>query len=111
VPGRDGTWTFLTNHALVLIVIAREPDLRIRDIAASVGITERAAQQIVRDLEEAEYLTVTKRGRRNTYKIRSDRLLRHPLQRRYRVRDLLAAFPIKGRSSIPRRRGSAESGG
>jgi predicted ArsR family transcriptional regulator len=104
VPGRDGTWAFLTNHALVLISIARDPDLRIRDIAAIVGITERAAQQIIRDLEEAGYLSVTKAGRRNTYRVRADRPLRHPLQRHYRVRDLLKAFPIQTRPRSPRRR-------
>jgi predicted ArsR family transcriptional regulator len=110
VPERDGSWTFLTNHALVLISIARDPDLRIRDIAATVGITERAAQQIVRDLEGAGYVSVTKSGRRNTYRVRSDRPLRHPLQRHYRVRDLLTAFPVEGRSRTSRGRSTGKRG-
>jgi len=106
VAERDRSWTFLTNHAAVLLCLARDPSLRIRDIATKVGITERAAQQIVRDLQEAGYLSVTKSGRRNTYKVNTNRPLRHPLQSRYRVSDLVAAFPIappkgnaKGRSS------------
>jgi len=110
VAERDRSWTFLTNHAAVLLCLARDPSLRMRDIATKVGITERAAQQIVRDLEEAGYLSVTKTGRRNSYKVNTNRPLRHPLQRGYRVTDLVAAFPIappgrnaKGRSSSSKR--------
>lgn len=63
------TWLFLTNHAHVLLCIARDPDSRTRDIAAHVGITERAAQHIVSQLIAEGYLTRTKRGRRNHYEI------------------------------------------
>ena len=105
---RDRTWTFLTNHAAVLLCLAREPDLRIRDVAASVGITERAAQQIVRDLEEEGYISVTKTGRRNSYKVNSSRPLRHPLQRQYRVSDLLRAFAVAPRPSGSRSSGRPE---
>ena len=104
MPERETTWTFLTNHALVLISISQDPNLRIREIAGIVGITERAAQQIVRDLEEAGYLSVTKSGRRNSYKINANRSLRHPLQRHYSVRDLLAAFPVRARGRQSRLR-------
>ena len=96
MPERTRTWTFLTNHAAALLCLAREPDLRIRDLAERAGITERAAQQIVRDLQAEGYISIRKVGRRNTYTIHPDRPLRHPLQRQYRVQDLLAAFPIQG---------------
>ena len=95
MPEEQSSWTFLTNHSLVLMSIYRNPDQRIRDIATTVGITERAAQQIVRDLEQGGYLSVTKTGRRNSYRVHADTPLRHPLQRGYRVRDLLSAFPIE----------------
>ena len=66
---RSDSWRFLTNHARVLACIAGEPDVRLRDIAARVGITERAAHDLVRDLERAGYLRVRKVGRRNRYEV------------------------------------------
>ena len=69
----EPSWTFLTNHAHVLLTIAAEPEIRIRDIASEVGITERAAHRIVADLEEAGYLKVTKVGRRNEYVVLRER--------------------------------------
>jgi hypothetical protein len=72
-------WTFLSNHAHVLICIAREPEARLREVAAQVGITERAVQHIVADLEEAGYLSHTRKGRRNYYKLHVDRPFRHPV--------------------------------
>ncbi len=83
-------WTFLTNHAHVLVCIAADPEVRLRDVAARVGITERAAGAIVRDLEEAGYLTRDKVGRRNRYEIHSDRPFRHPIERDHQVDELLA---------------------
>ena len=74
------TWTFLTNHARVLIIIASAPNIRLRDIAAQVGITERAAQRIVGDLEADGYLSHEKQGRRNRYSLHPDAHLRHPLE-------------------------------
>jgi len=71
-PVPEPTWTFLTNHAHVLLAIAAEPQIRIRDIAVQVGITERAAHRIVADLEGAGYLKVTKVGRRNEYSVLRD---------------------------------------
>lgn len=86
------TWTFLTNHARVLILIARSPSIRMRDAAQEIGITERAAQLIINDLEEAGYLTRTRVGRRNTYTVNPDRPFRHPSESDHDVRDLLDLF-------------------
>ena len=85
----DQSWRFLTNHAHVLECIAGEPTLRLRDIAASVGITERAAATIVNDLVEAGYLTKTRIGRRNTYEVHDELPLRHPLHRHHTVGELI----------------------
>ncbi len=85
----EPSWTFLTNHAHVLLTIAAEPEIRIRDIASEVGITERAAHRIVADLEEAGYLKVTKVGRRNEYVVLRDLPLRHPSERHHRIGELL----------------------
>ena len=85
----DHLWRFLTNHAHVMECIASDPTARLRDIAATVGITERAAAQIVNDLEEAGYLTKTRDGRRNTYEIHGELPLRHPQHRHHTVGDLI----------------------
>jgi predicted ArsR family transcriptional regulator len=85
-------WTFLTNHAHTLLCIARDPGSRLRDVAERVGVTERAAQRIVSDLVEAGYLERTREGRRNSYRVRADRPLRHPVERGYRVGDILAVL-------------------
>lgn len=89
-PPQEVTWTFLTNHAHVLLCIAREPELRMRDVAELVGITERAVQRIVADLEAAGYLERSRQGRRNRYDIREDLPLRHPVERHERVSSLIA---------------------
>ncbi len=73
-----GTWAFLTNHAHVLLCVARDPQSRARDIAEQVGITERATQRILADLIAGGYITRTKIGRRNLYKVNSEGYLRHP---------------------------------
>ncbi|WP_084965767.1 helix-turn-helix transcriptional regulator [Thermoactinospora rubra] len=77
---RSPTWTFLTHHARVLLEIARDPQVRLRDIAARIGITERAVQGIVTDLHEAGYLTRTKVGRRNHYTLNLDQSFRYPTE-------------------------------
>lgn len=88
--GEEGvSWTFLTNHAQVLLCIRRDGGVRLRDIAVLVGITERAAQKIVSDLSEAGYLRVERIGRRNRYTIHSRRPLRHRLERGHVIGDLL----------------------
>jgi len=82
-------WTFLTNHAHVLFCIARDTEVRLRDVATRVGITERAVQRIVTDLEAAGYLTVSKEGRRNRYQIHPELPLRHPIEHHRMVQALL----------------------
>jgi DNA-binding MarR family transcriptional regulator len=84
-----GTWVFLTNHAHVLLCIARDPQSRARDIAEDVGITERAAQRILADLIADGYATRTKIGRRNHYKVNPQGHLRHPTFRNVAIGDLL----------------------
>jgi DNA-binding MarR family transcriptional regulator len=73
-------WTFLSNHAHVLLCIARDPELTMNEIAQLVGITERAVQRIVADLVKEEYLKRTRQGRRNRYAISSHKPLRHPIE-------------------------------
>lgn len=83
------SWTFLTNHAHVLACIAGDRDIRARDVAERVGITERAAQRIIADLEEAGYLSHERIGRRNRYELRDDAPLRHHLEQHVPICDLL----------------------
>ena len=82
-------WRFVTNHAHVLACIAADPEVRLRDIATTVGITERTAGQIVGDLEQAGYLTKTRVGRRNRYELRSELPLRHPQHRHRTIGELI----------------------
>lgn len=82
-------WTFLTNHAHVLIAITRDPELRQRDIAHVVGITPGAVVRILHDLEENGYVTAERIGRRNRYHINADMTLRHPLEANHSVGDLI----------------------
>jgi len=84
-------WTFLTNHGHVMVILARDPEARIRDIAQGIGITERAAQRIVGDLVDAGYLTRERVGRRNRYAIDPTVPLRHPLESEHGIGDLLKA--------------------
>lgn len=84
------TWGFLTNHALVLLCIARDPGVRLRDIAASVGITERSAFGIVSDLAEAGYIVKEKGGRRNRYQVEASLPLPESADRHLAIGDLLA---------------------
>ena len=84
-----GTWCFLTNHAHVLLCVARDPESRVRDIAGQVGITERAAQRILADLIGEGYVKRTKVGRRNRYAIDPARHLRHPGLRELSVGPLI----------------------
>lgn len=83
-------WTFLTNHSHVLICLAQDPGTRLRDVAEKVGITERAVQRIVAELEESGILVRTKEGRRNHYAIRRDIALRHPIEAHRTIAELLA---------------------
>jgi DNA-binding MarR family transcriptional regulator len=82
-------WTFLTNHAHVLICIAEDPNARIRDLADRVGITDRAIQKIITELEEGRYLTHVRCGRRNVYRVKTNQPLRHPVEKHRNVAILL----------------------
>ena len=82
-------WDFLTNHAHVLMCVAGDPGIRLRDIAAAVGITERAAHRILSELVEAGYVLREREGRRNHYQVVPDLPLRHPLVQGRAVGDLL----------------------
>jgi DNA-binding IclR family transcriptional regulator len=84
-----GHWSFLTNHAQVLVCIARDPAVRLRDIAARLGITERTAYGIVTELEEAGYLTKEKTGRRNRYELRANLPLRTSVAAERTIGDVL----------------------
>jgi DNA-binding MarR family transcriptional regulator len=83
------SWTFLTNHAQVLLCIAQDSDIRLRDVAQTVGITERAAQRIVLDLVEANFLERQRHGRRNRYSINPNAKMRHAAQQGHPVGELL----------------------
>lgn len=92
-PAPAPAWTFLTNHAHVLLCIARDPEALMRDIARDVGITERAVQKIVADLEASGHITHEREGRRNRYSLRPARRLRHPIEAHRSVADLIALLP------------------
>jgi DNA-binding MarR family transcriptional regulator len=82
-------WTFLTNHTHVLVCLLRNPETRLRDVATQVGITERAVQRIVAELEQSAVITREKDGRRNRYTINTQTALRHPLEQGVTVAELL----------------------
>jgi predicted transcriptional regulator len=82
-------WTFLSNYGHVLVCLARDPEMRLRDVALKVGITERAVQRIVADLEAANILTRSRDGRRNRYEINYNQPLRHSLESHRTIADLL----------------------
>jgi predicted transcriptional regulator len=83
------SWTIFSNHGHVLVCLARNSDARLRDVAADVGITERAVQKIVRDLQDGGMISVTKNGRRNRYRIHKKQNLRHSLEANCKLRDLV----------------------
>ena len=90
------SWHFLTSHAQVLLCIEHDPDVRLRDIAATVGITERAAQRIVSDLVEAGYITREREGRRNRYALDRGMHMRHPSQFDHEIGELLDVLRLDG---------------
>lgn len=89
MPGTSTEWTFLTNHAHVLFCLVQDPEIRLRDVAEMVGITERAVQRIVTELEESGYITRQRNGRRNYYLVHQHRPLRHRVEGHRTVKDLL----------------------
>lgn len=82
-------WTFLSNHGHVLVCLADDPDMLLKDVASNIGITERAVQQIVADLEGARVITRHREGRRNRYVVRREVRFRHPLEAGLRVGDFI----------------------
>ena len=90
--GTRDSWDFLTNHTHVLLCIANDPDIRLRDVAKLVGITERAAQSIVADLARSDYLVRDRVGRRNQYEVNLSKSLRHSVDANCTVGELLALF-------------------
>jgi DNA-binding Lrp family transcriptional regulator len=103
-------WTFLTNHAHVLLLISRDPEIRVRELAERVGITERAAHRIVADLVDAGYLSRARVGRRNRYQVHPERPLRHPIERDHEVGELLEVLggPARRSRPAPARRAGAD---
>ena len=95
-----GTWSFLTNHARALICIARDPGVRLRDMAAALGITERRAHDIVTDLTDAGYVVKEKDGRRNRYRIETDLPLRESLSAERTIGEILGIL-VDG-DAVPR---------
>jgi predicted transcriptional regulator len=85
----EKSWRFLSNHTQVLLCIQHDPDVRFRDIAQMVGITERAAQRIVADLIESGYVESDRIGRRNHYRVNTDIAMRHPAQEGHDIGELL----------------------
>lgn len=96
-PTETAQWTFLTNHAHVLLSLAQDPEALMRDVAAAVGITERAVQRIVAELEAAGYLVKSREGRRNRYEVKTALPLRHPIERHCQVGHLVRMVTETGR--------------
>ena len=100
--GEPKTWTFLTNHAQVLLCLAETPDIRLRDVAERVGITERATQRILAELVEAGYVKTDRVGRRNRYTVDRGHTMRHSAQLGHDINALLEALP---RGDVARQEG------
>lgn len=103
-------WTIFSNHGHVLVCLTRNPEARLRDVAADVGITERAVQKIVRDLQDGDMISVTKSGRRNCYSIHKKQALRHPLEADCKIKDLIRMVNKKPGTGQPRRELESETG-
>jgi predicted transcriptional regulator len=93
-------WTFLTNHAHVLLCIAQDPTVRLAEIARQVGIGERAVHSIVSDLVDARYVLRTKQGRNNVYEVNLDQPLRHPLEADHHIAEIFR--PLTRQRKLPR---------
>jgi DNA-binding IclR family transcriptional regulator len=101
-PENSGkTWRFLSNHTQVLLCLIRDPNARFRDIAESVGITERAAQRIVADLIESGYVESERVGRRNRYRVNTGIAMRHPAQDGREIGELLQLLQLRDDSATP----------
>ena len=98
VSDASTNWTFLTNHSHVLLSIWQQPDIKVREIAQVVGITERAVLRIVSELSAAGFLNIEKSGRENRYTVVTDLPLRPPLEKDHTVGELLE--PLSGHESL-----------
>lgn len=87
---QNSNWTFLTNHAHVLLCLVKSPTIRVRDIAEEVGITERAVQHIIFDLDNEGYIDRVKDGRNNVYKVHQDKFLRHQIESHQKISGLVS---------------------
>ncbi|MFO7821573.1 MAG: winged helix-turn-helix domain-containing protein [Lentisphaeria bacterium] len=97
---KASSWTFLTNHAHVLLCLVNSPSMLMRDIAVKVGITERAVQRIIADLRDENYITPHRDGRRNSYEINTGQHLKHSIEEHRRIADLIRLiFDTKGSNS------------
>lgn len=92
-------WTFFTNHAHILFLLAIDPDIAVKDIAAQVGITERATLRIIADLAKDHFITITKNGRCNSYSVNNDQYLRHDIEGKCKVGDIIKLIKKSKRSS------------
>ena len=92
---KQSTWTFLSNHGHVLVHINRNPDSKVKEIADAVGITERSALSILADLEESGYISVERVGRRNSYRVNTNKNFRHPMEAQQPISALLRIFSKK----------------
>ena len=95
------TWRFLSNHTQVLLCLIRDPNARFRDLAGSVGITERAAQRIVADLIASGYVESERVGRRNRYRVNTDIAMRHPAQDGHEIGELLSLLQLRDDNTPP----------
>jgi DNA-binding MarR family transcriptional regulator len=109
-PETNSTWHFLTSHTQVLLAIQRDPDARLRDVAITVGITERAAQRIVNDLVDAGYVERERVGRRNRYVVNTRRRMRHPEQLEHEIGELLEVLRSEPREPRAAEAASAQPG-
>ena len=95
MPARSTNWTFITNHGLIVVYLFENPSHTAREIAEYLGITERTIHKIIKDLEEASYITRTRRGRKNLYSVKPDIPLRHHTKQDVLIADLLSALGEK----------------
>jgi len=107
-------WKFFTNHALVLLAVAADPEILLREIAEAVGITERAAHRIIGDLEDGGYISRERRGRRNYYQVHLDAVLtqpglNHPLLQGRSMGQLAAQYVAAGRRDVGNELGVTEA--
>lgn len=89
------SWTFLSNHGHILVQVNRHPDLKVKEMAEAVGITERSTLSILADLEAAGYISVERIGRRNSYRVNTNKNFRHPMEAQQPISALLRIFSKK----------------